>query len=63
MLSRVCFGQAGTAYVAFKPLAGLLRKPSTAIPLLIGIAVFFIFIKATVTAMLGTADPIDPFGP
>lgn len=53
----------GTAYVAFKPIAGLLRKPGSAIGVLIGAAAFAYFIKATVTAMLGSADPIDAFLP
>lgn len=53
--------QAGTAYVAFKPLAGLLKKPSTAIALVISLVGFGWFVRATLTAMLGNPDAVDPF--
>lgn len=43
----------GTVYVALKPLAELLKKPTTAVLVVVGVAGLYYFVSSTVTAMLG----------
>eukprot|EP00240_Pyramimonas_obovata_P014399 CAMPEP_0118925172 /NCGR_PEP_ID=MMETSP1169-20130426/3095_1 /TAXON_ID=36882 /ORGANISM="Pyramimonas obovata, Strain CCMP722" /LENGTH=198 /DNA_ID=CAMNT_0006866395 /DNA_START=60 /DNA_END=656 /DNA_ORIENTATION=- len=47
----------GTGYVIIKPLFGLLRKPQTAIPLIIFVVAFVAGIRALLQTMLGLNDP------
>jgi hypothetical protein len=43
----------GTAYVAIKPLLELLKKPTTAVLVVAGVAALYFFVSSTVGAMLG----------
>lgn len=49
----------GTAYVILKPFAGLLKRPVTAVLLVVGVVGFIFFLRFTIDAMLGLTDPID----
>ena len=49
----------GTAYVAIKPLIELLKRPTTAVLVIAGVAVVYIFVSTTVGAMLGMNDIIE----
>lgn len=49
----------GTAYVAIKPIIELLKRPTTAILVIIGGAALYFFVSTTVGAMLGMNDIID----
>ena len=46
----------GTAYIAFKPIAGLLKRPVTAFFTVVGLVALFVFVSVTVNAMLGMSD-------
>lgn len=46
----------GTTYVILKPVLGLLRRPRTAIFVVIGAALLYFGLRATVDAMLGLTD-------
>jgi Protein of unknown function (DUF751) len=49
----------GTAYVAIKPILELLKRPTTAILVIIGGAALYFFVSTTVGAMLGMNDIIE----
>ncbi|KAL4535460.1 hypothetical protein Ndes2437B_g06187 [Nannochloris sp. 'desiccata'] len=49
----------GTAYVAIKPIFELLKRPTTAILVIIGGAALYFFVSTTVGAMLGMNDIIE----
>ena len=49
----------GTIYVILKPFAGLLKKPVTAVLLVVGLVGFVFFLNFTINAMLGITDPVD----
>lgn len=49
----------GTAYVAIQPIINLLKRPTTAILVIIGGAALYFFVSTTVGAMLGMNDIID----
>jgi Protein of unknown function (DUF751) len=40
-----------------KPLGGLLKRPVTAVAVLVGLTGLFFFIKYTVSSMLGLEEP------
>lgn len=46
----------GTAYVALKPIVDLLKRPTTAILVILGAAGLYIFVSTTVSAMLGVNE-------
>jgi hypothetical protein len=45
----------GTAYTALKPIAGLLKRPVTAVFTVAAIAGLVVFVSTTVKAMLGVS--------
>jgi len=49
----------GTVYVILKPFAGLLKKPVTAVLLVVGVVGFIFFLNFTINAMLGITDPVE----
>lgn len=49
----------GTAYVAIKPIIGLLKKPTTAVLVIIGAVLLFTFVSTTVQGMLGMDNNTD----
>lgn len=49
----------GTAYIAVKPLIELMKKPTTAVLVVGGLAGLFFFVSFTVQAMLGMNESID----
>ena len=49
----------GTAYVAIKPIINLLKRPTTAVLVIIGGAALYLFVSTTVGAMLGLNDIIE----
>jgi len=49
----------GTAYVAIKPVFELLKRPTTAILVIIGGAALYFFVSTTVGAMLGMNEIIE----
>ncbi len=46
----------GTAYVAFKPVVALLKRPTTAILVIVAFAGLYYFVSATVKAMIGVDE-------
>lgn len=44
----------GTAYTAIKPLGGLLRRPVTAVIVVVVLVGLYFFVSATLGGMLGT---------
>jgi hypothetical protein len=46
----------GTAYVALKPIVELLKRPTTAILVILGAAGLYLFVSTTVSAMLGVNE-------
>lgn len=46
----------GTAYVALKPIVDLLKRPTTAILVILGAAGLYLFVSTTVSAMLGVNE-------
>ena len=50
--------QLGTAYIGLKPVANLLQKPRTAVPVVLAFIALIYFVRTTLTAMLGTSDPL-----
>jgi len=46
----------GTAYVAFKPILELLKRPTTAILVIAGAAGLYYFVSSTVSMMLGVNE-------
>uniref|UniRef100_A0A061S0P0 Uncharacterized protein ycf33 n=1 Tax=Tetraselmis sp. GSL018 TaxID=582737 RepID=A0A061S0P0_9CHLO len=49
----------GTAYVMLRPFAGMLKRPVTAVLLVVFVAGLLYFLNFTVNAMLGLSDPVD----
>lgn len=49
----------GTAYVAVKPVAELLRRPRTAVLVIAAAVLLYLFVSTTVSAMLGLNDLVD----
>lgn len=49
----------GTVYVALKPIADLLKRPTTAVLVLGAVAALYFFVSTTVSAMLGLNDIVD----
>lgn len=49
----------GTAYVAIKPILGLLKRPTTAVLVILGAGVLYFVVSSTVAAMLGLNDLQD----
>ena len=49
----------GTVYVALRPLASLLKRPTTAVLVLAGFAALYFFVSTTVSAMLGLNDMVE----
>lgn len=47
----------GTAYITVKPIIALLKRPKTAVLVVGGAALLYIFVSSTVSAMLGVTDP------
>ena len=50
----------GTGYVIVKPLGALLKRPQTAVLLIVGVGGGLFLVKFTLEAMLGLSN--DPFG-
>ena len=50
--------QLGTAYIALKPIGNLLQNPRTAVLVVLAFVGLIFFLKTTLTAMLGTSDPL-----
>ena len=48
----------GTAYVAVRPLAELLKRPQTAALVVLGVGALLFFVQFTVSAMLGMNDVV-----
>ena len=46
----------GTAYVAFKPVVALLKRPTTAILVIVAFAGLYYFVSTTVKAMIGVDE-------
>mmetsp|Transcript_9579 Transcript_9579/g.18996 ORF Transcript_9579/g.18996 Transcript_9579/m.18996 type:complete len:193 (+) Transcript_9579:720-1298(+) len=46
----------GTAYVAFKPILELLKRPTTAVLVILATLGLYFFVSTTVTAMLGVEE-------
>lgn len=46
----------GTAYVALKPIVQLLKKPTTAVLVIVGAIGLYFFVSTTVSAMLGVTE-------
>lgn len=46
----------GTAYVAFKPILELLKRPTTAVLVVLATVGLYLFVSTTVTAMLGVEE-------
>lgn len=46
----------GTAYVAFKPIVALLKRPTTAILVIVAFAGLYYFVSTTVKAMIGVDE-------
>lgn len=46
----------GTAYVALKPIVELLKRPTTAILVILGATGLYLFVSTTVSAMLGVNE-------
>jgi len=49
----------GTAYVALKPIVELMKRPTTAVLVILGTGALYFFVSTTVSAMLGLNDIID----
>ena len=49
----------GTAYITIKPIGQLLRKPVTAVLVIVALGGLFVFLRTTLNAMLGM-DPSAP---
>ena len=49
----------GTVYVALKPIAELLKRPTTAVLVLVAGAALYFFVSTTVGAMLGLNDLVE----
>lgn len=49
----------GTAYISVKPILQLLKRPKTAVAVIIGAAALYLFVSTTVQAMLGVSNPLD----
>ena len=49
----------GTAYVAVKPVLQLLKRPKTAIAVIVGLVALYFFVSTTVQAMLGVSNPLE----
>jgi hypothetical protein len=46
----------GTAYVALKPVLELLKRPTTAVFVVLGAGALYLFVSTVVSAMLGVND-------
>lgn len=49
----------GTAYVAVKPVLQLLKRPKTAVAVVLGLVALYLFVSTTVQAMLGVSNPLE----
>ncbi|DBA73065.1 TPA: hypothetical protein ACH3X2_010006 [Trebouxia sp. C0005] len=49
----------GTAYISVKPVLQLLKRPKTAVAVVIGLVALYLFVSTTVQAMLGVSNPLD----
>ena len=49
----------GTAYVAARPIVDLLKRPTTAVVVVLGLVGILYFVSFTVKAMLGVGEPFD----
>ncbi len=49
----------GTAYISVKPVLQLLKRPKTAVAVIIGLVALYLFVSTTVQAMLGVSNPLD----
>lgn len=49
----------GTAYITVKPLLQLLKRPKTAIAVILGLVALYLFVSTTVQAMLGVSNPLE----
>lgn len=49
----------GTAYITVKPLIQLLKRPKTAIAVILGLVALYLFVSTTVQGMLGVSNPLE----
>ena len=49
----------GTAYITVKPVLQLLKRPKTAIAVILGLLALYFFVSTTVQAMLGVSNPLE----
>ena len=49
----------GTAYISVKPILQLLKRPKTAVAVILGLAALYLFVSTTVQAMLGVSNPLE----
>ena len=49
----------GTAYISVKPVLQLLKRPKTAVAVIVGLVALYLFVSTTVQAMLGVSNPLD----
>ena len=49
----------GTAYIGLKPILGLLKRPKTAVAVVLAVIALYLFVSTTVQAMLGVSNPLD----
>lgn len=49
----------GTAYITVKPILQLLKRPKTAIAVILGLLALYFFVSTTVQAMLGVSNPLE----
>lgn len=49
----------GTAYISVKPILQLLKRPKTAVAVILGLGALYLFVSTTVQAMLGVSNPLD----
>lgn len=49
----------GTAYITVKPVLQLLKRPKTAVAVILGLLALYLFVSTTVQAMLGVSNPLE----
>lgn len=49
----------GTAYISVKPILQLLKRPKTAVAVIVGLVALYLFVSTTVQAMLGVSNPLE----
>ena len=49
----------GTAYISVKPVLQLLKRPKTAVAVILGLLALYFFVSTTVQAMLGVSNPLE----